>query len=237
MIWIGLYAVVGLVALVISFRLSFTKSVNENNSFGPDPLKNTTLTNPSYWFIVIVLLILWFLLDLLWQNQNTTELTAEEKKELQKYMNDFWVDEWSWSISTSSSEDGILDRLSGVQERTQDVAKMWDLQQISTALSMYDLDKNIYPVYTSFIDVSQLSPYLSSEYLKDIPMWDWYIYYYKSLEQGSWFVLMVEVSSWSTNSNFFGLQSDIENKSLVEINQLIENPINNGWKSRYVLTN
>jgi len=238
MIWIGIYGIVWLIALIISFRLSFNKSVNENNKFWPDPLRNITVGNIYYWLIVIVLVVCSSVLGEL--NKKDTSLTPEEQQELQQYLDEYNTNEWTWSVDTNDDEGGILDRLSGVQERAKDVAKSADLQQISTALQTYQLDNNTYPIYDSFVDVSQLSSFLiwwKNEYLKSMPITDWSIYYYKSFEQDTWFILMVEMSPGARMANFFWSQSDIDNKSLTEIKNIIENPIKNDWTPRYIVTN
>ncbi len=237
-IWIGIYGIVWLIALIISFRLSFNKSVNENNKFWPDPLRNITVTNIYYWLILIVLIVCSSVLGEL--NKKDTSLTPEEQQELQQYLDEYNTNEWTWSVDTNDDEGGILDRLSGVQERAKDVAKSADLQQISIALQTYQLDNNSYPIYDSFVDVSQLSSFLVSwtnKYLWFIPTFDWSTYYYKSFEQDTWFVLMVEMSPESTQANFFWSQLDIENKSLVEIKKIIENPVKNDWKARFIIAN
>ena len=150
------------------------------------------------------------------------------------------VSRWDIALLIYTQIGNVLERLSNVQDSAQDMVKMADLMQISTALQIYQLDENAYPIYNSFIDASQLSSLLVSwknEYLKSMPISDWSTYYYKGFEQETWFVLMVELSSESTNANFFWSQSDIENKSLAEIKKIIENPVKNGWKPRYIVTN
>jgi hypothetical protein len=54
----------------------------------------------------------------------------------------------------------VLERLSNVQDSAQDMVKMADLMQTSIALQTYQLDNNTYPIYDSFVDVSQLSSFL-----------------------------------------------------------------------------
>lgn len=58
MMWIVL-----LIVLIIGLRLSLASSVNENNKFWPDPLRNITVTNHSYWLIVVVLFLLSIFID------------------------------------------------------------------------------------------------------------------------------------------------------------------------------
>ncbi len=150
------------------------------------------------------------------------------------------VTRWDIALLIYNQIGNVLERLSNVQDSAQDMVKMADLMQTSIALQTYQLDNNTYPIYDSFVDVSQLSSFLiwwKNEYLKSMPISNWSTYYYKSSQKDTWFILMVELSPESKNANFFWSKEDIDKSSLIEIKKIIENPIQNDWKARYIVTN
>ncbi len=165
-----------------------------------------------------------------------TTLTLEEQQQLEQYMDDFDIDGWSWNIEYGSNEGGLIGRLSSIQDRASNIAKLWDIQMIASALEIYNLDEDTYPIYETFVEVSQLSWYLM-DYLISMPTMEWAAAYYKTIGTDQWFVMMVELSPGSEDVNFFWSQWDLQNKSLQEIQDIIANPTPSDWRNRYVVVN
>lgn len=211
---LAFYGICGLISFLISLRISFFKSVNENNRFWPDPLRNITVGNSSYRMIVIVFMFLSMFLDS-GSKQDNNEIDT-----------------------IPSDVDSMVGRLDNAQISAQNMVKQADLNMIWTALEVYNADYDLYPIRESFVSADTLSTVLTWEYIREFPEWS-QEYFYKTITRDSQpnkaFILMVKINNTSKYNkiNYVWDKSGLESKTFEEIQTLLDNYTSGSWDQQW----